>query len=256
MSRSFFAALVVGVAGMALLPAYLQGCSQSGVGDPCTPEQEYDPTFLGFAAGEVNVESKSFDCQTRLCLANHFQGRVSCPYGQSSTGTALKLNGANPYTDKNGNAIGACVLPGGGVDSTSGAAPTVTFVSNGVTSNISEAVVGSGDPTVGASVAPQCLGPDNAADGTTANRSAGNAVYCSCRCANVNNRTDDGANYCACPDGFACTQLVTPIGAQDTGLTGAYCIKKGTAYDALNSCSPTGPACDASKQNCGTFNGQ
>ncbi len=53
-----------------------------------------------------------------------------------------------------------------------------------------------------------------------------------------------------------CQQLVTPIGAQDTGLTGGYCIKKGTAYDPLNSCTATGVNCDASKQNCGTFNGQ
>ncbi len=253
MSRSFFAAIVVGVAGLALLPAYLQGCSQTGVGDPCTPEQEYDPTFLGFAVGEVNVESKSFDCQTRLCLANHFQGRVSCPYGQTISGAPPALNGSTPYNDKNGNPIGACVLPGGGLDTASGAAPTVTFTTGGTTTNISQAVTGTpGDTTAGATVDPQCLGPANAANGTTANRSAGNAVYCSCRCANVNNKTDDGANYCACPDGFVCQQLVTPIGAQDTGLTGAYCIRKGTAYDALNSCTP----CDASKQNCGTFNGQ
>jgi hypothetical protein len=30
---------------------------------------------------EVNLESRSFQCETRLCLVNHFQGRVSCPYG-------------------------------------------------------------------------------------------------------------------------------------------------------------------------------
>ena len=28
------------------------------------------------------MESRSFQCETRLCLVNHFQGRVSCPYGQ------------------------------------------------------------------------------------------------------------------------------------------------------------------------------
>ncbi len=86
MTRSFFAVMVVGVAGLALAPALLEGCGQTGVGDPCIPEQEYDQQFNGFAPGEVNVESKSFDCQTRLCLANHFQGRVTCPYGQTKTG--------------------------------------------------------------------------------------------------------------------------------------------------------------------------
>ena len=39
--------------------------------------------FTGFDEKEVNVESKSFQCRTRICLVNHFRGRVSCPYGQS-----------------------------------------------------------------------------------------------------------------------------------------------------------------------------
>jgi hypothetical protein len=59
------------------------GCQSGGVGDPCTPEDEYQQFFSGYEVTEVNVESKSFQCETRLCLVNHFQGRVSCPYGQS-----------------------------------------------------------------------------------------------------------------------------------------------------------------------------
>jgi hypothetical protein len=62
------------------------------------PEDEYDPTFSGFSVSEVNTESRSFQCQSRLCLVNHFQGRVSCPYGQTTldaTGAAkCKLPGA------------------------------------------------------------------------------------------------------------------------------------------------------------------
>src|SRR5580658_121549 len=117
MIRSFFSMLLVGVAALALAPGLLQGCAQTGVGDPCTPEQEYDPTFLGFAVGEVNVESKSSDCQTRLCLANHFQGRVSCPYGQLKSGAApsTQSNGTL-YNDPNGNPIGPCEVPGSGPD--------------------------------------------------------------------------------------------------------------------------------------------
>jgi len=60
------------------------GCAPGGVGDPCIPEDEYTAYFPGFGATEANVESRSFQCETRVCIVNHFQGRVSCPYGQSS----------------------------------------------------------------------------------------------------------------------------------------------------------------------------
>lgn len=63
-----------------LLPV---GCQSGGVGDPCTPEDEYQTTFSGFSEEEVNIESRSFQCTTRVCLVNHFRGRVSCPYGQT-----------------------------------------------------------------------------------------------------------------------------------------------------------------------------
>jgi hypothetical protein len=236
MTRSFFAVLALGVAGLALAPALLQGCSQTGVGDPCVPAREYDVTFNGFDPGEVNVESKSFQCQTRLCLANHFQGRVSCPYGQTKAGTTPpSLSGAaGPFPDTNGQPIGACGIPGSADNAQGQVVPS------------SDAVVGDTTPgsATGALVQPQCL-----------DRTADKAVYCSCRCADVNGNTNDGAVYCKCPDGFACTQLVTPIGPTDTGLTGAYCIKNNTAYDPVNSC-PTGQTCDPSKKNCGTFNGQ
>jgi hypothetical protein len=60
------------------------GCTPGGVGDPCTPEDEYQQTFSGFQQTEVNVESRSFQCATRICLVNHFQGRVSCRLGQEA----------------------------------------------------------------------------------------------------------------------------------------------------------------------------
>src|SRR5688572_4005965 len=71
-----------------LLSAPAPGCAEEGIGDPCTPEQEFNETFLGFDEKEVSVESKSFQCRTRLCLVNHFKGRVSCPYGQGLGGEA------------------------------------------------------------------------------------------------------------------------------------------------------------------------
>jgi hypothetical protein len=198
MTRSIIAVIACGVLSGAL--AGTGGCSQSGVGDPCIPEQEYDQTFTGFALGEVGTESKSFQCQTRLCLVNHFQGRVTCPYGQESAGKGLS------------GATEGCTVPG---DDT-------------------KPIVGTGGK---AEVSPQCR-----------ERKADQTVYCSCRCQNLDGKTDDGANYCACPEGFECKQLRTSIGAGDTGLTGGYCIKKSTEYDTTAACT----ACDATKKECGT----
>lgn len=86
------------ITGLSLLATALLGllplaCQPGGVGDPCTPEDEYEPTFSGFDPMEVNVESKSFQCETRVCLVNHFQGRVSCKYGQADpAGDPSKAN--------------------------------------------------------------------------------------------------------------------------------------------------------------------
>lgn len=68
---------------------HLTGCRAGGVGDPCIPEDEYEPTFSGYSLGEVNIETRSIQCETRVCLVNHFQGRVSCPYGQSEEDLGL-----------------------------------------------------------------------------------------------------------------------------------------------------------------------
>ncbi len=76
----FWVVVCVLLGGLAVIP----GCDADGVGDPCVPEDEYSDTFSGFAVTEVNTESRSFQCQSRLCLVNHFQGRVSCPYGQTA----------------------------------------------------------------------------------------------------------------------------------------------------------------------------
>lgn len=74
------------------LGALALGCETGGVGDPCIPEDEYQQTFTGYSEDEVNVESRSFQCETRVCLVNHFRGRVSCPYGQLESDKALPGN--------------------------------------------------------------------------------------------------------------------------------------------------------------------
>jgi hypothetical protein len=219
MTRSIVAVWSAGVALMALsiLSALSTlGCQATHVGDPCTPEQEYDKSFLGFSQTEVSVESRSFQCETRLCLVDHFQGRVSCPYGQAIDGGA---NGAPPVTP--------CVTPATNIP-VDGKDPNGMIV----------------DSTHQALVLPQCV-----------DRTAANAVYCSCRCANAAGATNDGANYCQCPDGFSCTQLVPSIGATDQGLTGAYCVKSSAPY-APNVCT-TSPAtlCTPAMANCGSAQG-
>jgi hypothetical protein len=216
MTRSLLVGLAAIVA-VAVLSG--TGCQSTGVGDPCTPEQEYDPSFLGFDIGEVSVESKSFQCQTRLCLVNHFEGRVSCPYGQQANGMPVAGTTA---CDSQG---AGCCTPGVNAPVT-GLEPDGTF----------------SDPVNMAKVPAQC-----------SNRQAADAVYCSCRCANVNNQTNDGFNYCTCPNGFACTQLVNSIGGNsDEGLTGAYCVKDNTAY---NPTETTCTSCDPTTQYCGSKQG-
>lgn len=82
MIRSIVSGLfaLTSVVAMGYLP---MACTSGGVGDPCIPEDEYNPEFAGFKVTEENIESRSFQCQTRICLVNHFQGRVSCPRGQA-----------------------------------------------------------------------------------------------------------------------------------------------------------------------------
>ncbi len=191
------------------------GCKQTGVGDPCRPEAEYNAAFNGFSVDEVFTESKSYQCQTRLCLVNHFQGRTTCPYGQQADGSPPVDSSGKPIV-VNGITEPACTLPG----TTDGK------------------VTGVNDPTQRATVPAQC-----------SERQTDDAVYCSCRCANADGKTDDGANYCSCPDGFSCTQLVAPVGT-DTQLAGGYCVKANTAYNKVTStCTP----CDANHP-CATDN--
>jgi hypothetical protein len=83
MIRQASTPLSVSLASLIGMASLLLGCEVGGVGDPCIPEDEYTDTFSGFSVEEVNVESRSFQCLTRICLVNHFQGRVSCPYGNT-----------------------------------------------------------------------------------------------------------------------------------------------------------------------------
>jgi hypothetical protein len=91
------------------------------------------------------------------------------------------------------------------------------------------------DPRSGDTVQPQCTDRTGAA-----------AVICSCRCANAEGKTDDGASYCACPAGLTCSQVV-PLVVSGDPSAGAYCIPKGTAFDPNDFCGNT---CFAPRADC------
>lgn len=185
------------VLGGALLFVVGTGCADEGIGDPCTPEQEYNADFLGFDEKQVIVESKSFQCRTRLCLVNHFRGRVSCPYGQG-------LGGEAPQGGSR------CTIPG-----------TETPI-EGEKDPVSGDFI---DRSKQSKVLPQCI-----------DRTADKAVYCSCRCADINGERPSDQTFCDCPDGFTCERLVTSIDQGNEGLTGSYCIKTNTKFDQATSC--------------------
>jgi hypothetical protein len=186
-------------------PAGDSGCAAaatapvSSVGGPCTPVEEQQSAYGAATEYGVSLDPANPRCgENDVCLVNHFQGRVTCPYGQNAAGDGPD---GSP----------GCFTPG-----------TCMPVR----------------PNSGQAVPAQC-----------ANRTAADAVYCSCRCANVDGGTGDGT-YCQCPGGMTCTQLVPYIapsgpstGAPD--MSGAYCIKAGTAYDsgACVACDPTQSPC-------------
>lgn len=99
MTRSIFAGLL-GLFSIAAVGALPLACQSGGIGDPCIPEDEYSSAFAGFKLTEENIESRSFQCSTRICLVNHFQGRTSCPEGQPPPLACTPSDLANPGKDK------------------------------------------------------------------------------------------------------------------------------------------------------------
>jgi hypothetical protein len=195
-------------------------CGGSGVGDPCVPEDEYVRTFGNFTVEEVNIESRSFQCLTRVCLVNHFQGRVSCPYGQGSE------------KDADGKDTGIAYCAGSGVgDQDCGKEDSQKHqTSCRIPDRDGKAEL----DRIQASVKPQFQ-----------ERQAKDAVYCSCRCKGP----DANARYCECPSGFACEELVKDQGLGKGQLAGSYCVKDGTEYQPTNKPSIE---CSSTLGNCGS----
>lgn len=85
------------------------------IGNPCTPDLEQSPTFSAFGLNETWVESSmGAPSGSAVCLAYHFQGRISCPYGQG-LGDARNPQCATPdgalVTGPAEDPSGAPVLP-------------------------------------------------------------------------------------------------------------------------------------------------
>jgi hypothetical protein len=203
MTRSILSGML-GVISVLALGGLPVACQSGGVGDPCIPEDEYKTDFAGFKVTEENIESRSFQCQTRICLVNHFQGRVSCPYGQD-----------NPTTNP---------LPSDAVSQTADTKPE-DYAKEKAAKGGMPCVVPGTDEVINTEVCSQCSG--------TSKRDAAQAVYCSCRCDVADGEPkDENFNFCECPTGYTCSQIRPNVGLGDVQLTGKYCIKQGTEFNA------------------------
>jgi hypothetical protein len=99
-------------------------------------------------------------------------------------------------------------------------------------------------PGTGTPVRPDPPASNDSVRPWCADRPPSIAVICSCRCADLEGKTDDDAGpYCTCPTGFSCTPVVS--GAPPLG--GSYCIPTGSAYDAGAGC---GTVCDPTSHPC------
>lgn len=61
-------------------PLEYASSTPGALGAACIPNDEYSSTFRGFSYKGIYL-SPSEQCDSNLCLVNHFQGRVTCPYG-------------------------------------------------------------------------------------------------------------------------------------------------------------------------------
>jgi hypothetical protein len=70
--------------------------ASSGLGSPCVPVREEDPGFAGANLAEVSVETGAPGCGggSDVCLSDHFQGRVTCPYGTDVSVPACTVPGS------------------------------------------------------------------------------------------------------------------------------------------------------------------
>lgn len=95
--------------------ALTASCKAGGVGDPCIPNLEFSANYAGGDEQGVGIEDRSFQCETRVCITNHFRGRVSCPFGNPKGGSV--------YTDPKKKNDKECLVPGTNLIVTAGVKP-------------------------------------------------------------------------------------------------------------------------------------
>lgn len=254
---------VFAIASVSVLSFLPTSCQSGGIGDPCTPEDEYNPAFGGFKVTEENIESRSFQCESRICLVNHFQGRVTCPYGQTKRTTCIpggsgcqggeECVAADVFAPKCGDPSDPPCPPGftcnedGKFCACAGVGCPSEYTCDADTNQCTRFVCHNGecqsaqdtavdpakgccvpgtDDPIATSVCGQC------SKTSKGGRDAASAVYCSCRCAPPGKSdepaADDNFNYCECPDGFECKEIRPDLGIADKQLAGKYCIRQGT----------------------------
>jgi hypothetical protein len=200
------------------------GCAPSTVGDPCTPEKEFSPGFAGASAEQLTLDLNSVQCDTRVCMSHYFQGRVSCPYGNSPNRTA-------PNSVKGYSASGPCYQVAGyrGLYTTTGDFPSAA---SDPVNQLCCPIIGR-SPTAATDTEPQRIG--DAVPAQCSDRTAKDSVYCTCRC-DVPDTDKDGKpvdrslySLCKCPDGFTCSPVCNGskggCGVLPFGKWGSYCVK-------------------------------
>jgi hypothetical protein len=268
MTRSILTGLLglLSVSAIAIVPL---ACQSGGVGDPCIPEDEYSADFSGFKVSEENIESRSFQCETRICLVNHFQGRVSCPLGQPpqvACGPSEGCDGGQECV-KAGNFIQACVKNDDcganrrcnvngkfcecGTDADCPQSGSVPYYCDAKSHQCTTYVChtkGScqtADGTAEDNAGKACCIPGTDTPVTSpvcgqcqvgSHRNAQDSVYCTCRCGPPDDESadqkaqDENFNFCDCPTGYSCEEIRKNVGLGDAQITGKYCIKQDTKF--------------------------
>lgn len=98
-----FASLLVGACALGGCGAADTGQSAPrSLGKACLPVDELVASFSGYSTSDVNIDEVSSDCGTgAVCLVSHFQGRVSCPFGQTEEEASMATSGCFlPHSDE------------------------------------------------------------------------------------------------------------------------------------------------------------
>jgi hypothetical protein len=217
MTRSIVCGLLaltfVGVIGVAPL-----ACQSGGVGDPCTPEDEYNAQFTGFNVAEENIEPLSFQCSTRICLVNHFQGRVSCPLGQPALAPM-------DFCKQNPDSTQDCGAPpaSGGTQQPCSTCP-----------DPSQACV------LSQSYAPQCTCDPTVTDPTNPMVCAGNPG-----CAGVSGNCDPNLQICTCSNDLTIDGVSFFCEPIQPGCSGSTCSEVLNSYICHTPQTATASSCQS-----------